>query len=95
MSTRRKSNTGHPGRQSRPPKAANPLPPEQSLTIAVLALTEAALETVKESEVRIRDTVRAGDDPADALAIHLNLRTGALGFLSAYAQLTGQPDPTA
>lgn len=63
---------------------------------ATLAISEAALQLVKEAELRITKAAREGDRAAldAALAVHLDLRTGALGLITAWSRLTGNPDPT-
>ena len=74
-----------------PPGAHHPA----TLTTATLALTQAALEVVREAELHITAAARAGDgDGVDqALEVHHHLRTGALGLLVAYSKLAGLPDP--
>lgn len=64
-----------------------------TLTTATLAVTEAALQLVKESEAHIIAAAREGGDTEKALAVHHSLRSGTLGFLEAWCRLTGQPNP--
>lgn len=83
-SKKRKTTTAPP--PSRPTGPA-------TLETATLAITEAALQLVKESEVRIVHAARHEGDTEKALAVHHDLRTGTLGFLRAWSRLTGQADP--
>lgn len=71
-----------------------PLPPA-SLVSATLAVTQAALELVKEAEVVITKATREGDTEAiaQAVEVHHYLRTAGLGMLIAYSKQTGMPDP--
>lgn len=70
-----------------------PPTPEKALSVATLALTQAALEVVREAELHITAAARAGQDPVPALEVHQYLRTAALGMLIAYSKLEGLPDP--
>lgn len=70
-----------------------PVKPEDALQVATLALTEAGLQLVQESEVRIRREVRMGGNVEEALQVHHFLRSGVLGLLTAYSKLAGMPDP--
>ena len=78
-----------PTTTSRPDRPAGPA----TLETATLAVTEAALQLVKESEARIIHAAREGGDTEKALAVHHSLRSGTLGFLEAWCRLTGQPSP--
>jgi hypothetical protein len=79
---------------SRPTTApARPVTPEEALPKALFALYMASTDLVREAELRITHEVRAGQDPAQAIEVHHLIRTGALGFLTAYSELTGLPDP--
>lgn len=64
-----------------------------TLTTTTLALLEASLAVVQESELHITAAARAGRDPTPELAVHHHLRTAALGLMVAYSQLAGLPDP--
>jgi hypothetical protein len=79
------------------PAAVRKAPPgpqhPPTLTTATLALTQAALEVVREAELHITAAARAGDGVDQALDVHHHLRTGALGLLVAYSKLAGLPDP--
>ena len=77
------------------PRAPQPVRPAgpATLTTATLAVTEAALQLVKESEAHIVLAAREGGDTEKALAVHHSLRSGTLGFLEAWCRLTGQPNP--
>jgi hypothetical protein len=66
---------------------------EKALEVATLALTQASFEVVREAELRITLAARAGEGVEEALALHLELRSAALGLLVAYSQLAGLPDP--
>lgn len=63
---------------------------------AALALSQAGLQLVKEAELRIAKAAREGDREAleAALAVHLDLRAGTLGLITAWSRLSGNPDPT-
>jgi hypothetical protein len=74
------------------PAPAGPTPPP-TLTTATLALTQAAIQVVREAELHVTAAARAGEGVDEALAVHHHLRTGALGLLVAYSQLAGLPDP--
>lgn len=76
-------------RSAHPPRPEGPA----NLETATLALTQAALEVVREAELHITAAARAGEDPTQALQVHHHLRSGALGLLVAYSQLAGLPDP--
>jgi hypothetical protein len=69
--------------------------PEKALEVASLALVQASFEVVREAELHITAAARAGDAAAveEALAVHHELRSGALGFLVAYSRMAGLPDP--
>ena len=88
-----KSKTRKPVRTVPPRAVPRVTTPESSLEVATLALTQAALEIVRESEVHIREAVRNGEGVDEALEVHHALRSGTLGFLVAYSQLAGLPDP--
>lgn len=75
------------------PKVAAPSSPEKALEVATLALTQASLEIVREAELHITAAARKGEGVEEALEVHHNLRSAALGLLIAYSQLAGLPDP--
>jgi len=79
-------------RQDRP---APPPTGKKALEIASLALVQASFEVVREAELHITKAARDGDQEAvdQALQVHHELRTGALGLLVAYSALAGLPDP--
>jgi len=79
-----------PLRAQRP---VTPTTPEKALTVASLALTQAALQIVQEAELHIARAARTGEGVEDALEVHHYLRTAALGMLCAYSKLEGLPDP--
>lgn len=81
--TRKKPTRDAPARSARP----------ATLTTATLAVTEAALQLVKESEAHIILAAREGGNTEEALAVHHSLRSGTLGFLEAWCRMTGQPSP--
>lgn len=64
-----------------------------TLSTATLALTQAALEVVREAELVVVRTARAGEDTTEALEVHHYLRTAALGLLISHSKLSGLPDP--
>lgn len=76
-------------RPAAPPRPTGPA----TLESATLALTQAALEIVREAELHITHAARTGGDTEQALDVHHHLRTGALGLLVAYSKLAGLPDP--
>jgi len=75
--------------------SAPPATGKKALEVAALALTQAALQLVQESELHIRQAARDGDEFAlsEAFAVHHELRSGTLGFLVAYSRMAGLPDP--
>jgi len=80
----------------KPAATAHPSPLQRqpaTLSTATLALTQAALEVVREAELVITLEARAGGDTDQALEVHHYLRTAALGLLVAHSKLTGLPDP--
>lgn len=76
-------------RPAAPPRHHQPA----TLSTATLALTQAALEVVREAELAITHEARQGGDTDAALEVHHYLRSGALGLLIAYSKLAGLPDP--
>lgn len=68
-------------------------PQPATLSSATLALTQAALEVVREAELAILAEARTGGDTEQALDVHLHLRAAALGLMVAHSKLTGLPDP--
>lgn len=66
-----------------------------ALETAALSLVQASLEVVREAELHITKSARAGDAEGlqKALSVHHSLRTGALGLLVAYSELAGLPSP--
>lgn len=76
-------------RPAAPPRHHQPA----TLSTATLALTQAALEVVREAELTVQLNARAGTDTAEALEVHHYLRTAALGLLIAHSKLAGLPDP--
>lgn len=81
-----------PRQQDRP---STPVSGKKALEVAALALTQAALQLVQESELHIRQAARDGDKEGldEAFAVHHELRSGTLGFLVAYSRMAGLPDP--
>jgi hypothetical protein len=77
----------------RPVRPAPPVTGEKALEVASLALVQASLEVVREAELHITLTVRAGEGVDQALEVHHYLRSASLGLLVAYSQLAGLPDP--